>query len=351
MSTLEIKNLHVEVNGTEIIHGISLTFNQGSVYALMGPNGSGKSTLAHAIMGHPNYKITKGQILLDGKDVTHEKANVRAKAGLFLSFQYPAEISGVTISNFLRTAVNNIKDKKYNIIDFHNLLKEKMNELHMDISFNKRYLNEGFSGGEKKRAEILQMMLLEPKFAILDETDSGLDVDAIKIVADGINKARKKGMGVIVITHYNKFLSYLQPDEVNVMYKGKIVGNGKFNLAKEIEERGFDEIIKKQESKAEHVSQKGSVTKEELIEIFKSYEDPELHIDVWTLGLIYNIDINGDTVKIDLTFTSPMCPFGPQMVDELTRRIKEKGVKNVEINVVFEPAWKPSDELREMLGI
>jgi len=245
MNKLEIIDLHVEVDGVEIIKGITLTFFPGKVHALMGPNGSGKSTLAHAVMGHPKYKITQGKIILDGKDITKEKANIRAKAGLFLSFQYPAEITGVTIGNFLRTAVNNLREKKYSIVEFHSLLKEKMKELQMDPSFNKRYLNEGFSGGEKKRAEILQLSMLEPKYALLDETDSGLDVDAIRIVAEGIEKVRKnKDMGIIVITHYNRILDYLNPDEVSILYKGKIIASGGFELAKKIEKEGFEEVIK-----------------------------------------------------------------------------------------------------------
>lgn len=354
MKRLEIIDLHVEVDGIEIIKGITLTFEPGKVHAIMGPNGSGKSTLANALMGHPKYTITKGKIILDGKDITNEKANVRAKAGLFLSFQYPAEISGVTISNFLRTALNNIKEKKYSIIEFHNLLKEKMNALNMDQSFNKRYLNEGFSGGEKKRAEILQMTLLKPKYALLDETDSGLDVDAIKIVSESINRVKNKDTSIVVITHYNKFLESLSPDTVSVLYKGKIVAQGGFELAKTIETKGFDDIIKNGKSltpvKAVAISS-NLISREELIDVFKGYEDPELHIDVWTLGLIYNMEITEDAVKVLLTFTTPMCPFGPQMVDELTRRIKEKGVENVELNVTFEPVWQPSEQLREILGV
>lgn len=245
MRKLEIIDLHVEVEGIEIIKGVSLVFSPGKVHAIMGPNGSGKSTLANAIMGHPKYKITKGRILLDGKDITEQKANLRAKAGLFLSFQYPAEITGVTISNFLRTALNNLQEKKYSILDFHNLLKEKMKELKMDPSFGKRYLNEGFSGGEKKRAEILQLIVLEPKYALLDETDSGLDVDAIRIVAEGINKIKqRKEMGIIVITHYNRILEYLKPDEISILYQGKIIANGGYELAKQIEKEGFEELIK-----------------------------------------------------------------------------------------------------------
>ena len=246
MKKLEIKDLHVEVDGTEIIKGITLTFHPGKVHVLMGPNGSGKSTLANALMGHPKYKITKGQIILDGKDITKEKANIRAKEGLFLSFQYPTEITGVTMANFLRTAVNTKREKKYSIVEFHTLLKEKMKELQMDSSFSKRYVNEGFSGGEKKRAEILQLTLLEPKYAILDEPDSGVDRDAIEILSEGIERVRKnKEMGIIIITHYKRILEYLQPDEVSILYKGKIIAQGNYELAKQIEKEGFEGVINK----------------------------------------------------------------------------------------------------------
>ena len=245
MKKLEIKDLHIEVNGTEIIKGVSLTFHSGKVHALMGPNGSGKSTLANALMGHPKYKITKGQIILNGKDITHEKTNIRANLGLFLSFQYPAEITGVTISNFLRTAVNNKREKKYSIVEFHNLIKERMKELSIDPIFVKRYINEGFSGGEKKKMEILQLSMLEPKYALLDETDSGMDVDAIRIVAEGINKVKEnKDMGIILITHYQRILDYLQPDEVSILFKGKIVATGGQELAKRIEKEGFEGVTK-----------------------------------------------------------------------------------------------------------
>ncbi|HIH15492.1 MAG: FeS assembly ATPase SufC [archaeon GW2011_AR17] len=246
MKKLEIKDLHVEVDGTEIIKGITLTFHPGKVHVLMGPNGSGKSTLANALMGHPKYKITKGQIILDGKDITKEKANIRAKEGLFLSFQYPTEITGVTMANFLRTAVNTKREKKYSIVEFHTLLKEKMKELQMDSSFSKRYVNEGFSGGEKKRAEILQLTLLEPKYAILDEPDSGVDRDAIEILSEGIERVRKnKEMAIIIITHYKRILEYLQPDEVSILYKGKIIAQGNYELAKQIEKEGFEGVINK----------------------------------------------------------------------------------------------------------
>lgn len=240
---LEIQDLHVEVDGKELIHGISLVFAAGKVHALMGPNGSGKSTLAQAIMGHPRYKITQGKVLLDGLDITHIKPHLRAKAGLFLSFQYPSEVSGVAYSNFLRTAANNLHGKNYSVVEFHQILKEQMAILNMDSTFSRRGVNEGFSGGEKKRAEILQLLVLQPKYALLDETDSGLDVDAIKIVAEGIQQARRNGsqqMGIIVITHYHRFLEYLQPDEVSILMQGKIVAWGGPELAKKVEKEGFE---------------------------------------------------------------------------------------------------------------
>jgi len=243
MNKLEIIDLHVEVEGKEIIKGVSLVFYSGKVHALMGPNGSGKSTLANALMGNPKYKITQGKVLLDGKDITAEKAHLRAQAGLFLSFQYPAEIGGVTIANFLRTAVNNLREKKYSVVEFHQLLKEKMSLLKMDPAFAGRYLNQGFSGGEKKRSEILQMLMLEPKYALLDETDSGLDVDSIKAVAEGIKIAHGKGMGVVLITHYQRFLEYLQPDTVSVLCEGRIVAQGGKELAQRIEKEGFERIV------------------------------------------------------------------------------------------------------------
>ncbi len=241
---LEIIDLHVEVDGKEIIKGVTLTFYPGKVHALMGPNGSGKSTLAHALMGHPKYKITTGKILLDGEDITDAKPEARAQKGLFLSFQYPSEISGVTISTFLRTAVNNLREKKslaaHSVVDFHKLLKEKMAQLKIDPSFSKRYLNEGFSGGEKKRMEMLQLSMLEPRYALLDETDSGLDVDALKTVAEGIEKVRKDlETGIIVITHYTRFLEYLKPDTISVLFNGKIIKSGHYELAQQIEKEGF----------------------------------------------------------------------------------------------------------------
>ena len=237
---LIIQDLHVSVEGKEILKGVNLEIDMGKTYALMGPNGSGKSTLANALMGHPKYKIDKGKIFLNGQEITNLKPNEKAKLGLFLSFQYPSEISGVTLSTFLRTCLNSIKDEKLSVVEFHKLIKQKMSELNMDPSFSKRYLNEGFSGGEKKRAEILQMTMLNPKFALLDETDSGLDVDALKIVATGINKLRGPNLGILLITHYYRILEYITPDAVHVMYNGRIIKSGGKELAKEIEKNGYD---------------------------------------------------------------------------------------------------------------
>lgn len=242
MKTLEIQDLYVEVDDKEIIKGVTLIFPAGKIHALMGPNGSGKSTLAYALMGHPKYTITKGKIILDGEDITHEKTYLRARKGLFLSFQHPAEVPGVTISSFLRTAVNANLEKKHSVVDFQKLMKEKMVQLKIDASFSKRYVNEGLSGGEKKRLEILQLLLLNPTYALLDETDSGLDVDAIRTVAEGVLQAHKEqDMGIIVITHYPRFLEYLKPDTVSVMIQGTIVAQGSYDLAKRIEKDGFQE--------------------------------------------------------------------------------------------------------------
>jgi Fe-S cluster assembly ATP-binding protein len=237
---LEIKNLHVSCDGKEIIKGVSLSFVKGEVHALMGPNGSGKSTISHAIMGNPKYEITSGQIILNGEDITGLKADSRARKGLFLSFQHPPTITGVTISAFLREAVNNLREKKLGVVEFHKMLKENMAKLNMDKSFLKRYLNDGFSGGEKKRAEMLQLMMLKPTFAFLDETDSGLDVDAIKIVANGIKEVQKESeMGIILITHYNRFLEFFDFNKVSVIVNGKIAATGGKELASRIESEGF----------------------------------------------------------------------------------------------------------------
>lgn len=246
-NTLTIQDLHVEVHGKEILNGVSLVLPIGQVCAIMGPNGSGKSTLASTIMGHPKYKVTKGKILLNGEDITSLPANERAKRGLFLSFQYPSEITGVTVSNFLRTVYKAITKENIAVVDFHKLLKEKMEQLHMDKGFSKRYLNEGFSGGEKKRTEILQMMVLQPTFAILDETDSGLDIDALKIVAQGINAMTGPERAILLITHYTRILNYVSPDRVYILSKGRIIAQGGKELAQRIEEQGYHFLSKNEQ--------------------------------------------------------------------------------------------------------
>jgi len=236
---LQIKNLHVNVEGKEILKGITLEVKPGEIVAIMGPNGSGKSTLANTLMGNPDYKITQGNIIFNGEDITNLSPDQRAKRGLFLSFQYPSVVEGVTVTNFLRTARNAVKGENMNVLDFNKLLKEKMELLHVDKSFINRYLNQGFSGGEKKKAEILQMAILQPSFVILDETDSGLDVDALKVVAEGVKKIRTNNMGILLITHYNRILDYLNPDKVHVMLNGKIAESGNAELAKELEKSGY----------------------------------------------------------------------------------------------------------------
>lgn len=237
---LEIKDLHVEVAGKEILKGVNLKVEKGEIAALMGPNGSGKSTLAYTLMGHPKYKITSGKIIFKGEDITEMPVNERAKKGLFLSFQYPQEIPGVSLSNFLRTAYSSVKSQKISVLDFMKLLKEKMKLLKVEDSFAMRYLNEGFSGGEKKKAEILQLAVLQPEFAVLDETDSGLDIDALRIVAEGVNSLSGPDMGVLVITHYQRLLNYIKPTKVHILIKGKIVKSGGPELANQLEELGYD---------------------------------------------------------------------------------------------------------------
>lgn len=246
MSTLEIKDLYVSVAGKEIIKGFNLTIKQGEVHALMGPNGTGKSTLSNAIMGHPNYEITSGQVLIDGQDITELSVEERSHKGIFLAFQYPVAIPGVTLANFLRVAVNakmkalDPESKGISLIEFRRKMKSKMDLLKMDYSFGGRYLNDGFSGGEKKRAEILQLAILEPKFAILDETDSGLDIDAIRIVAEGVNSLANEDLGVLVITHYQRMLNYIKPQFVHILFDGRIVETGGPELALKLEEHGYD---------------------------------------------------------------------------------------------------------------
>tara|TARA_Y100000310_G_scaffold341089_1_gene439063 strand:- start:5659 stop:6417 length:759 start_codon:yes stop_codon:yes gene_type:complete len=244
MTFLEVKDLHVKIEDKEILKGINLTVEKGEVVALMGPNGSGKSTLAYALMGHPRYEITSGKILLNGEDVTNASPDERAKKGLFLSFQYPQEISGVSVSNFLRTALNAKNENKISVMDFHKLLQEKMKLLKIDKSFALRYLNEGFSGGEKKRMEILQMAVLQPNVGIMDETDSGLDIDALRTVAKGVNDLKSQELGILLITHYQRILNYITPDKVHIVVDGKIVKSGGKELALEVEEKGYEWVDK-----------------------------------------------------------------------------------------------------------
>ncbi|NLN28483.1 MAG: Fe-S cluster assembly ATPase SufC [Firmicutes bacterium] len=249
-SKLVIEDLHVSVEGNEIIKGLSLEVKTGEVHAIMGPNGSGKSTLAYTLMGHPRYDVTEGSVTLDGEDLLDMEPDERARAGLFLAFQYPTEIEGVTVANFLRTAINARRGpgNEISVSEFAKKLREKMELLDMDPSFAQRYLNDGFSGGEKKRNEILQMAMLEPTFAIMDETDSGLDIDALQIVSNGVNQLKGPHMGVIVITHYQRILRYLEPDFVHVLVDGRIVRSGGKELAEELEEKGYDWIRQEVES-------------------------------------------------------------------------------------------------------
>lgn len=240
---LQIENLHVSVENKEILKGISLEFLPGKIYALMGPNGSGKSTLASALAGHPKYQVTQGKMLVSGEEMTHLSADLRAQKGLFLSFQYPKNIPGVTLSNFLRAAYKAVKKKEMRVFEFQKLLKEKMDLLEIPRGFMDRFVNEGFSGGEKKKAEILQALVLEPKVILLDETDSGLDVDALKIVAEGIQKLINPSTTILLITHYFRILQYLRPDVVHILKEGSIVASGGASLAQSIEDQGFDSIL------------------------------------------------------------------------------------------------------------
>jgi Fe-S cluster assembly ATP-binding protein len=257
--TLEIRNLHaqVEETGQQILRGVNLTINQGEIHALMGPNGSGKSTLANVLMGNPLYEVTDGEVLLDGNNLLDLEPDERSRAGLFLAFQYPVTIPGVTLANFLRHALNsrlkaeNPDSKGMPIPQFTKLMRDKMNMLGIDHSFAGRYLNEGFSGGEKKRAEVLQMAVLEPSISVLDETDSGLDIDALRIVAEGVNKLTGPQMGALVITHYQRMLNYIKPDYVHVMLHGQVVESGGPDLALHLEEKGYDWLREKYGQPAE----------------------------------------------------------------------------------------------------
>ncbi len=254
MSELSIHNLHVNVEGKEILKGVDLTIKPGEIHALMGPNGTGKSTLAYALMGHPAYEVVGGEVWFKGKNILALEPDERSHLGIFLAFQYPTAIPGVSVANFLRTAINaqrkssNPEDKGISVPEFRRLLKERMDLLKMDHSFASRYLNEGFSGGEKKRAEILQMAALKPEIAILDETDSGLDIDALRIVSEGVNALQSSDLGVLVITHYQRILNYIKPHYVHIMLGGRIVESGGADLAMHLEEQGYDWVREKFES-------------------------------------------------------------------------------------------------------
>ncbi|MCL4875548.1 MAG: Fe-S cluster assembly ATPase SufC [Anaerolineae bacterium] len=252
-SVLEIRNLHVSINDAPILKGVNLVIKEGETHALMGPNGSGKSTLAYAITGHPMYEVTAGEVILDGVNILELEADERSRMGLFLAFQYPVAVPGVTVANFLRQAINARLEAKstdpdfkgISIPEFTRLMRSKMDLLGIDHKFAGRYLNDGFSGGEKKRNEILQLAVLEPRYAILDETDSGLDIDALRIVADGVNRLKGPGLGVLVITHYKRMLDYLAPQHVHLMMDGRVVESGGPELADDIEARGYRPYFEK----------------------------------------------------------------------------------------------------------
>jgi Fe-S cluster assembly ATP-binding protein len=246
MSSLVIQDLHVSIGEKPIVKGLTLTINSGEVHAIMGPNGTGKSTLSKAIAGHPDYTVTSGDVLVDGVSILEQEADERARAGIFLAFQYPSEIPGVSIANFLRAALQaRLADgEEIDASGYYKRLYAKMDLLKIDRKFTSRAVNDGFSGGEKKRCEILQMAMLEPKVALMDETDSGLDIDALRIVADGVNTMRSPDLGVLLITHYQRLLDYIVPDYVHVMYDGRIVKSGDKNLAHELEAKGYDWIKK-----------------------------------------------------------------------------------------------------------
>lgn len=244
MSVLEIKNLHVSIEDKEILKGVNLTMKTGEIHAIMGPNGTGKSTLSAAIMGNPNYEVTEGEILLDGEDVLEMEVDERARAGLFLAVQYPSEIPGITNAEFMRAAINSkrAEDDKISVMDFIDKLDEKMELLDMPQEMAERYLNEGFSGGEKKRNEILQLLMMEPTFAILDEIDSGLDIDALQVVSKGVNEMRGDNFGSLIITHYQRLLNYIVPDVVHIMMEGRVVKTGGAELAQRLEAEGYKGI-------------------------------------------------------------------------------------------------------------
>ena len=237
---LKIEDLQVEIGGQEIVKGLDLEVGKGEIHAIMGPNGSGKSTLANVLMGHPRYEVTEGSITFQGEDVFELEPDERAKLGMFLAFQYPSEVPGVSVANFLRTAVNSVREDELSPMEMYRLLQEKMSIMQMDPKFAERYLNEGFSGGEKKRNEILQMLMLDPKLAIMDETDSGLDIDALQVVAKGVNEMKGPEFSAVIITHYQRILRYIEPDRVHVMLDGRLVTSGGKELADDLEEKGYD---------------------------------------------------------------------------------------------------------------
>jgi Fe-S cluster assembly ATP-binding protein len=237
---LKIENLRVEIDGNEIVKGLDLDVGKGEIHAVMGPNGSGKSTFANVLLGHPRYEVTDGTVTFEGEDVLELEPDERAKMGMFLAFQYPSEVPGVSVANFLRTAVNSVREEELSPMEMYRLLQEKMAVMQMDPKFAERYLNEGFSGGEKKRNEILQMLMLEPRLAIMDETDSGLDIDALQVVARGVNEVRGPEFSAVIITHYQRILRYIEPDRVHVMLDGRIVTSGGKELAEQLEDKGYD---------------------------------------------------------------------------------------------------------------
>jgi Fe-S cluster assembly ATP-binding protein len=237
---LKIENLRVEIDGNEIVKGLDLEVGKGEIHAIMGPNGSGKSTFANVLLGHPRYEVTDGTVTFEGQDVLELEPDERAKLGMFLAFQYPSEVPGVSVANFLRTAVNSVREEELSPMEMYRLLQEKMAVMQMDPKFAERYLNEGFSGGEKKRNEILQMLMLDPRLAIMDETDSGLDIDALQVVARGVNEVRGPEFSAVIITHYQRILRYIEPDRVHVMLDGRIVTSGGKELADVLEDKGYD---------------------------------------------------------------------------------------------------------------
>jgi Fe-S cluster assembly ATP-binding protein len=237
---LKIENLRVEIDGNEIVKGLDLEVGKGEIHAIMGPNGSGKSTFANVLMGHPRYEVSEGTVTFEGEDVLELEPDERAKLGMFLAFQYPSEVPGVSVANFLRTAVNSVREEELSPMEMYRLLQEKMAVMQMDPKFAERYLNEGFSGGEKKRNEILQMLMLDPRLAIMDETDSGLDIDALQVVARGVNEVRGPEFSAVIITHYQRILRYIEPDRVHVMLDGRIVTSGGKELAEALEDKGYD---------------------------------------------------------------------------------------------------------------